>query len=207
MKMSHLIWLIPVLLLGVMTQVNNCESSHKKVYDLEDLRSETVIPSFAELNAQIFEPRCNGCHTLSAVASPDNNINTDFSNYRSIISTAVVPSDPESSPLFTFLFNGIMPGGEDPEPLTDEEMALIYSWIRAGAPKDGGSGVEPTEATGEELYASYCADCHNALASTDRSSPSAAAIRNAILLNTGNMGGLSFLTDSELDRIANALAQ
>lgn len=59
---------------------------------------------------------------------------------------------------------------------------------------------------GAALYGAYCADCHNAFASTSKPSRGAAQIKAAITGDIGGMGILDTLTSDEVLAIANALA-
>ncbi len=64
----------------------------------------------------------------------------------------------------------------------------------------------PPTADGPTLYANYCASCHGVLASSSKLNKTAAQIQAAIDANKGGMGGLSNLTPTEVQAIADALA-
>ena len=57
-----------------------------------------------------------------------------------------------------------------------------------------------------ELYNSYCASCHGALASSSKAGATAARIQTAINNNTGSMGSLSALSATQVAAIGTALA-
>ena len=197
--------LVGTLILSTALIYQNCGSEHSIDYNIDILRSETKVPSFAELNTNIFQQKCNSCHNLESVANPDNNITTDFSNYQSVYTTSLTPGNPEGSPLFTFVYDNLMPASG--ELVTEEELALIYAWIAAGAPlegRDGGGDGEPLD--GVQLYQTYCAECHFSFESTDRKGRTFSQIQNAILSNQGNMGNLSFLTSEEIQAIVEAIS-
>lgn len=58
---------------------------------------------------------------------------------------------------------------------------------------------------GAALYKANCETCHGPLATSQKRGRSATQIRSAITANTGGMGGLSSLSDTELQAIATAL--
>lgn len=64
----------------------------------------------------------------------------------------------------------------------------------------------PPPPDGPTLYTNYCASCHGPLASSAKLNKTAAQIQAAIDANTGGMGGLSSLTPTEVQAIADALA-
>jgi mono/diheme cytochrome c family protein len=65
----------------------------------------------------------------------------------------------------------------------------------------------PTPVTdGATLYATNCAGCHNALASSAKAGATATRIQTAINNNTSGMGSLSFLTPTQVSAIATTLA-
>ena len=59
---------------------------------------------------------------------------------------------------------------------------------------------------GAALYDEHCAVCHRPLANSTKLGRTAAQIQAAIDNNIGGMGGLSFLTEAEVQAIAEALA-
>ncbi|HEY4745192.1 MAG TPA: fibronectin type III domain-containing protein, partial [Desulfuromonadaceae bacterium] len=59
---------------------------------------------------------------------------------------------------------------------------------------------------GVALYASNCAGCHGALASSSVHGRTAAQIQSAINANIGGMGSLSFLTPAQVQAIADVLS-
>jgi mono/diheme cytochrome c family protein len=66
--------------------------------------------------------------------------------------------------------------------------------------------VTPPVTDGATLYATKCAGCHLALASSAKAGASASAIQSAINNNTGGMGSLSALTATQISAIATVLA-
>ena len=65
----------------------------------------------------------------------------------------------------------------------------------------------PPTTDGPTLYANNCAACHGLLASSSKLNKTATQIQSAINANTGGMGGLSSLTPTEIQAIADALAE
>ena len=72
----------------------------------------------------------------------------------------------------------------------------------------GGSALptDPAPTDGATLYSNNCSGCHGALASSTKLNKTATQIQNAINSNTGGMGGLSSLTPTNIQAIADALA-
>lgn len=71
------------------------------------------------------------------------------------------------------------------------------------APTNAPPTVSPLD--GAALYGSYCAGCHGALSVSTKRGRTATQIRNAISANSGGMGGLSGLTDAQLQAISTVL--
>ncbi len=70
----------------------------------------------------------------------------------------------------------------------------------------GGTPPPPTPATGATLYSNNCSGCHGPLATSSKLNRTATQIQTAINANTGGMGGLSSLTPTNVQAIADALA-
>jgi mono/diheme cytochrome c family protein len=69
-----------------------------------------------------------------------------------------------------------------------------------------GTGVVTPVANGTTLYATDCAGCHGALASSSKLGATVARIQSAISGNSGGMGSLSVLSAADVQAIASALA-
>jgi len=65
----------------------------------------------------------------------------------------------------------------------------------------------PTTTNGTQLYAQYCASCHGPLASSSKIGATTRRIKSGITKNSGGMGRLSNLTTTQIQAIANVLAQ
>lgn len=68
-----------------------------------------------------------------------------------------------------------------------------------------GATVTPTALDGAALYASNCAGCHGALASSSKTGATVARIQTAISSNVGGMGSMSSLTPDMIQAISVAL--
>jgi hypothetical protein len=70
--------------------------------------------------------------------------------------------------------------------------------------KESNVGTEHVELNGPALYAKYCARCHRPLEKTTKAQRSASRLRSANRQFPA-MTNLDFLTDDQLEAIANAL--
>jgi len=91
------------------------------------------------------------------------------------------------------------------EPLMNS-ISLNSGQIQSIADYLSGSTPPPPATDGPTLYANNCAACHGVLASSTKLNKTASQIQAAIDANTGGMGGLSSLTPTEVQAIADALA-
>ena len=87
--------------------------------------------------------------------------------------------------------------------LTINQMQAITAALAATSP---GTGTGGTAANGTTLYASNCANCHGALASSGKRGTTAARTQSAISGNIGGMGSLSNLSAANIQAIVTALA-
>jgi mono/diheme cytochrome c family protein len=88
--------------------------------------------SYARQVAPIFKTRCSECHS----GDVSDSANLDLTTYDNIMKgskygTVVEAGDPDSSLLIQMVEDGEMPQDKDPVPA--EEIAVIRSWIAAGA--------------------------------------------------------------------------
>jgi mono/diheme cytochrome c family protein len=88
--------------------------------------------------------------------------------------------------------------------LTLSQMQTIVTALAATT--TGTGTTVPPVANGSTLYASDCAGCHGALASSAKLGATTARIQSAISGNTGGMGSLSNLSVTDIQAISNALA-
>ena len=72
--------------------------------------------------------------------------------------------------------------------------------------KGGSTPPPPTPTNGATLYTNNCSGCHGPLATSSKLNRTATQIQNAINANAGGMGGLSGLTATQVQAIADALA-
>lgn len=91
-------------------------------------------PTFAELDAQIFQPKCLSCHSSG---SPN------FSSYDTLMANGgVVANDPNQSSVYQQVAAKLMPKGG--AALSSDDEKAIYDWIAAGASSGGeGSSTAP----------------------------------------------------------------
>lgn len=90
----------------------------------------TVMPTFASLSANVFQPKCMNCH-----GGANSFGGISFANYNSSRST-VVPGDPAGSVLYLSVTTATRRGGRMPQgaaALSNAEIAAIQSWIQQGA--------------------------------------------------------------------------
>jgi len=87
--------------------------------------------------------------------------------------------------------------------LNSDQLQSISDYLSGS----GGGGTPPPAPTdGVTLYANNCSGCHGTLVSSSKLNRSASQIQAAIDANTGGMGGLSYLTSTNIQAIADALA-
>jgi mono/diheme cytochrome c family protein len=107
------------------------------------VRGEPVSVESDELARQVvalFEDRCHRCHGQGG--SDEGGFNFVLSLDKLAEENAYVTAgNPEESYLFTRVSEGEMPPAGEGEPLSEAELALVRSWIAAGA-----TGVEQTDA-------------------------------------------------------------
>ena len=90
--------------------------------------------------------------------------------------------------------------------LTAEQIQAIADALSGGGTGGGGNTGGGTGGTdGTALYQSYCASCHQNLDDSEVSGESADEISGAIEDNKGGMSSLEFLTDEQIDAIADVL--
>jgi mono/diheme cytochrome c family protein len=81
--------------------------------------------SYASLEANIFQPKCVGCHSSSSAAS-----GYAFDSYSQVMN-AVNTSNPAGSAVYVVTKNGSMPRGGSH--LTSQELSALLTWIQNGA--------------------------------------------------------------------------
>ncbi len=87
--------------------------------------------------------------------------------------------------------------------LTPTNVQAIADALATGG---GTPPPPPTPTDGATLYTNNCSGCHGALATSTKLNRTASQIQAAIDANTGGMGGLSSLSATEVQAIADALA-
>lgn len=89
---------------------------------MENLNSYSTIPSFAELNDNIFRDKCASCHYHS----------TDFSSYSALMAKGtIVPFNASASSMYQRVLADEMPQGGPA--LSAKDKTAILNWINAGA--------------------------------------------------------------------------
>jgi mono/diheme cytochrome c family protein len=79
---------------------------------------------------------------------------------------------------------------------TAQEQAIVTALTPASSIPPP-TVTPPTVTDGPTLYASYCAGCHSALATSTKTGITLARLQNAIAGNTGGMGSISLTTAQE----------
>jgi len=89
----------------------------------ESETSYSTPPTFAEIQANILQPKCLTCHSSGAFT---------FTSYASLMAAGVVSAgSPLASALYTQVAAGLMP--QNAAPLASTDVQAIYDWIAAGA--------------------------------------------------------------------------
>jgi mono/diheme cytochrome c family protein len=133
--------------------------------------------------ASLYSTTCAGCHGPLATSSK---------------------SGATSARIQSAISNNIGGMGSLANSLTFNQMQLIATAL-AGSTSGTGTGGSAA-INGTTLYASDCAGCHGALASSSKLGATVARIQSAISGNTGGMGALSSLDAASIQAIATALA-
>jgi len=153
-----------------------------------------------------------------ADAGPDQSVETG----QSVTLDGTGSTDPDGDPL-SYLWSLAAPAGSaaslsaadtaTPGFTADVTGEYLVSLVVNDGSSDSApdsvmvTAVEPAPPApdGQALYQQNCSGCHGPLASSEVSGASAQAIQQAIDANKGNMGFLSFLTQAEIEAIAQAL--
>jgi len=111
---------------------------------------------------QIIAASCAACHIQAALGG------LSMATYEDALQggergPAIVPGDPDASVLVA-----IQSAGDHPGQLTDEELARIIAWIKAGAPETSGTETSSPSASSsvvwaggvDQIVAERCAACH-----------------------------------------------
>lgn len=102
--------------------------------------------NFAYLSKAVFIPKCVSCHGSSG--------NVNVESYASVKSS--------QKAIYNSVFvTGSMPKGRS---LSQEQLALLYNWLKAGAPEGIPLEEEPLQATfaslDSRIFQVKCIDCH-----------------------------------------------
>jgi len=140
----------------------------------------TVPPPAPTDGAALYANNCSGCHNPLASSSKLN----------------------RSASQIQVAIDGNTGGMGSLANLTPTNVQAIADALATGT----GTPPPPAPTDGASLYAINCSGCHGLLASSAKLNRSASQIQAAINANTGGMGGLSSLTLTEVQAIADALA-
>ncbi len=98
-----------------------------------DFASSSSAVTWDMVNSNIIQPKCIACHHQGGLLGA-----TDFTTYAGVM-TVVSPGNPLSSALYVY----VSPGSPNPMPkgsvLGQQDVALIWNWISAGAPGPDGA--------------------------------------------------------------------
>ena len=140
----------------------------------------TTPPPAGVDGAALYASNCAGCHNALASSTKKN---TTLARLQSAISGNI----------------GNM--GFLSTLTTAQQQAIVDALVSTTPPPP-----PPTTVDGAALYASSCASCHGALASSGKAGATATRIQTAINGNVGGMGYLSTLTSAQVAAIAASLA-
>ncbi len=129
--------------------------------------------------ATLYANNCSGCHGALATSSKRGRTAAQITSAISSVSQ----------------MRGIS--------LTSAQISAIASALAGTTPTPTPT---PGPTSGATLYATYCAGCHGALASSQVGGASASEISSAIHGGVSQMSGLSSLTSTQISAIASALA-
>lgn len=126
----------------------------QKPVDNEDLNAELT---FKSLSKEIFEPRCNGCHSSQGEA-----FLYDFTTYEGIMHEVDLVN-PEKSRLYTFVIpraDGRPPAmPEKAAPLTKNQTDKILKWIKEGAKENPSTSLN-FKTLSTKIFEPRCNSCH-----------------------------------------------
>jgi cytochrome c len=147
-----------------------------------------AIPAAPSDGAALYATQCSGCH--GALAN-SRKVGTTLVQLQNAIS-----GDVGGMALLSGLSNADL-------------QAVVSALNPAGSspiPTPAPTPTTPTPvADGVVLYASYCASCHGALATTTKQGTTLARLQNAIAGNIGRMGTLSTLSVAQIQALVTAL--
>jgi mono/diheme cytochrome c family protein len=87
--------------------------------------------SFSQQVAPIFEARCAECHGPETMEVELSLVTYDDVMKGSQYGTVIEAGDPDTSLLFEMIVAGEMP--QDADPLSEEEIEILRTWIAEGA--------------------------------------------------------------------------
>ena len=102
-----------------------------------------LAPNFESLNANIFKPKCAGCHAKAT----DDNQDVELADYAGVKAQVDDPN-PENTTLWFGITQGGMP--KNGKPLSQAEQDALKAWMQAGAPNNSApkpGTVTPTPVT------------------------------------------------------------
>lgn len=110
----------------------------------KDVKATSVDPTFDSIRTNILVPKCLGCHGKGA----ESPLGIDLSTYENVMDQTAFPpvvtaGIPEESSLYITVHKGTMP--KNAKPLSENEVAAIFDWIKNGAKKIEEGSSEPTE--------------------------------------------------------------
>ncbi len=137
----------------------------------------------------LYESKCVGCH--GNIDATDIVTPTSFSDIRSAIS-------------------GNMGGMRMFATMSDADLQMIADAINTPSTPTPASpyrpaATPPATPDGAAIYASRCAACHGAIASSNKIGTTVERVQSAIVGNVGRMGSLSTMTALEVQAVVAAL--
>jgi len=170
--------------------MNSISLSSGQLQDIADYLSGATPPPAPVTGQDLYNNYCLACHGPGGTGGIYEAVNGESA---SSIADAI---DEES------LMNSISLNSSQLEDIAD----YLSGEGGCGGGGCGGTPPPPAPTDGATLYGNSCAGCHGALASSSKLNRTASQIQAAIDANTGGMGGLSGLTPTNVQAIADALA-
>jgi mono/diheme cytochrome c family protein len=162
----------------------------------------SITPPAATTGSALYAANCAGCHGAAANSNLKNRItvaaaqNAIAAN-RGGMGMLSGLSSADIQAVYSYLITSSTPAAT---PEATPAPAVTPAPVPATVP------ATPATVDGSALYASKCAGCHGALASSSKSGMTIVRLQNAIGGNIGGMGSLSTLSAADMQALVTALS-